>query len=58
MRNNLLAVVHALEHWHGYVDVVEFTVVTDHSLNMFFHEAGDDHSDAGARQDVMGRKTV
>ena len=32
----LLAVMHALEHWRCYLNGVEFTVVTDHSPNTFF----------------------
>ena len=33
----LLVVVNALELWRCYLDGVEFTVVTDHSPNTFFH---------------------
>ena len=58
MRNNLLAGAHAHERWQGYVDVVNYTAVTDHSLNVFLHAAGVCESDAGARQGVMGKKTV
>ena len=32
----LLAVIHALEHWRCYLNGVEFTVITDHSPNTFF----------------------
>ena len=32
----MLAVVHALELWHCYLDGQDFAVVTDHSPNVFF----------------------